>query len=364
MRKYFCIFVFVCLMLTACSQSSPTWQEQYDLGVRYLEEGSYEEAIIAFTAAIEIDPKQAPAYVGRGDAYISSGETEENLTAAQTDYEMAIELDETCVDAWLGLADVYIRQEDYKKAVEVLERARKIINNQEYLDRIEELMEIYRQKQYFTNNMLEPSELCIGNTPFWEISISDASNYYLNDDGTKEEIEYINGVYRYDAFSYLPDWWQSTTGSYTAGWSSVMMQQNDSDGLDWVKYSFSEWDYGNSYWADIPLYIRALYSKMQREDFLRDIGLSNAGVEEFLAYDSYVYLERSIDGNWIGRGMSHEPSDSFFWSVQGYDSIDTSEITIIWKTADDHDYILEAHFIYNELSMVSLSGPGSYIDNS
>lgn len=63
--------------VTACSgpagtqsePQKPTWQEQYDLGVRYLSEGNYEEAIIAFTAAIEIDPKQAPAYVGRGDAY-------------------------------------------------------------------------------------------------------------------------------------------------------------------------------------------------------------------------------------------------------------------------------------------------------
>lgn len=49
-----------------------TWQEQYDLGVQYLSEGNYTETIIAFTAAIEIDPKQAPAYVGRGDARIGA----------------------------------------------------------------------------------------------------------------------------------------------------------------------------------------------------------------------------------------------------------------------------------------------------
>ena len=49
-----------------------TWQEQYDLGIRYLSEGNYEEAIIAFAVAIEIDSKRAPAYVGRGDAYILS----------------------------------------------------------------------------------------------------------------------------------------------------------------------------------------------------------------------------------------------------------------------------------------------------
>lgn len=120
------------LSLCACGQNvggqinsvgQMTWQEQYDLGIRYLSEGNYKEAIIAFTAAIEIDPKQAPAYVGRGDAYVLSGETEENLTAAQADYETAIELDEGSAAAWLGLADVYIRHRDYDKALQILQEA-------------------------------------------------------------------------------------------------------------------------------------------------------------------------------------------------------------------------------------------------
>ena len=52
----------------------PTWQEQYDLGVKYLSEGNYQEAIIAFTAAIEIDPKRPDAYTGLADAYIAQGD--------------------------------------------------------------------------------------------------------------------------------------------------------------------------------------------------------------------------------------------------------------------------------------------------
>ena len=68
-------FLLVLLLLVSVSAygpKAPTWQEQYDLGVRYLEDGDYEEAIIAFTAAIEIDPKRAEAYVGRGNAYVLS----------------------------------------------------------------------------------------------------------------------------------------------------------------------------------------------------------------------------------------------------------------------------------------------------
>lgn len=100
-----------------------TWQEQYGLGIRYLSEGSYEEAIVAFTAAIELDSKQAPAYVGRGNAYILSSETEENLAAAHANYEMAIKLDETYEEAYLGLAKLYTKSEDIEKALKILNQA-------------------------------------------------------------------------------------------------------------------------------------------------------------------------------------------------------------------------------------------------
>lgn len=122
MRKIHKTFLCLALIigLCACGQKAPTWQEQYDLGVRYLSEGNYEEAIIAFTAAVEIDPKRASAYVGRGNAYVLSDEAEDNLSAAKSDYEKAIELDEMMAEAYIGLADVYIRQGDYDKALEIL----------------------------------------------------------------------------------------------------------------------------------------------------------------------------------------------------------------------------------------------------
>lgn len=85
----------ICLavVLSACGSkrpNPPTWQEQYDLGVRYLSEGNYEEAIIAFTAAIEIDPKRAEAYMGRGDAYQAQAELTEDAGDTQSLREMAL----------------------------------------------------------------------------------------------------------------------------------------------------------------------------------------------------------------------------------------------------------------------------------
>lgn len=80
------------MLLCACGSSAQqpnpsakalTWQEQYDLGVRYLSEGNYEEAIIAFTAAIEIDAKRAEAYIGLADSYIGTGDYEKAQKAIE-----------------------------------------------------------------------------------------------------------------------------------------------------------------------------------------------------------------------------------------------------------------------------------------
>ena len=99
-----CNLVFALILfigLVACGQGSgqtseagaaSTWQEQYDLGVRYLSEGNYEEAIIAFAAAIEIDPKQPDAYLKASEAYMEMEDTEKAISIleeglAETDSE-------------------------------------------------------------------------------------------------------------------------------------------------------------------------------------------------------------------------------------------------------------------------------------
>ena len=135
MKKICGLLLAICLVLAACGQGGK-WQEQYDLGARYLSEGSYEEAIIAFTAAIEIDPKATDAYVGRGDAYmalaadleqevlpeetdglsamiaaLSAGLPEEAVGAyesALADYLAALEQDPAGVRTYISLANLYV----------------------------------------------------------------------------------------------------------------------------------------------------------------------------------------------------------------------------------------------------------------
>lgn len=155
--KMWIIAVLVAMLVSACGgrnatggadPSGPSWQEQYDLGVRYLSEGNYQEAILAFTAAIEIDPKRAPAYVGRGDAYVRSGETEKNLAVARTDYERAIELDETLLDAYLKLAEVYQKQGDEEAAKQILQQGFAATNSEELQNRILELSKLKPKDGY------------------------------------------------------------------------------------------------------------------------------------------------------------------------------------------------------------------------
>lgn len=81
--------VFLLMGLCACEQSTQTqWQEQYDLGVRYLSDGNYEEAIIAFTAAIEIDPKRVETYESLANAYIAIGDEDAALAILEEGCEI------------------------------------------------------------------------------------------------------------------------------------------------------------------------------------------------------------------------------------------------------------------------------------
>ena len=106
MRRFLTVLLALTLSLTlvACGGKG-SWQEQYDLGVRYLSEGNYEEAVIAFTAAIEIDPKRAEAYLGLADAYIGTGDLDaarralEDGLAATNDADIQARLDNLSAEA-------------------------------------------------------------------------------------------------------------------------------------------------------------------------------------------------------------------------------------------------------------------------
>lgn len=166
MFKRILAVLLLIIALTACGQKVATWQEQYDLGIRYLSEGNYEEAIIAFTAAIEIDPKQAPAYVGRGDAYVGiaqfeenpesedlSAMAEENYKKALEDYLTAVDLDKLSVESYQKAAEIYKMLGDLDAATALLEHGLEVTGSEE----LQAFLDTFRSPMDYIIQWVDPA---------------------------------------------------------------------------------------------------------------------------------------------------------------------------------------------------------------
>ncbi len=64
-----------------------TIEEQLELGNKYLNELDYEQAIVAYEVAIEIDPMSVDAYIGLADAYIGQGDIGKAILTLEQGYE-------------------------------------------------------------------------------------------------------------------------------------------------------------------------------------------------------------------------------------------------------------------------------------
>ena len=64
------VLIAVCASIGFSGMLSP-YERQIRLAYKYLEQGNYEEAIIAFNNAIEIDVKRDKAYIGKADVYVA-----------------------------------------------------------------------------------------------------------------------------------------------------------------------------------------------------------------------------------------------------------------------------------------------------
>ncbi len=120
--NYLIYIVLLVLCLSGCSCAKRTeerWNEQYDVGMQYLLEGDYQEAILAFTATIEIDPMRPESYLERAAVYLELGD-DASIEAAVADYQKAVELEPTNGQTYVLLAQTYLRQGNYEQAVNTL----------------------------------------------------------------------------------------------------------------------------------------------------------------------------------------------------------------------------------------------------
>ncbi len=85
------IAVVAAIMLIPKVASADKLTKQLNLGEKYLSELNYEQAVIAYTEAIAIDPKNPDAYIGLAEAYLAQGEYDDALDILEQAME---ELDE------------------------------------------------------------------------------------------------------------------------------------------------------------------------------------------------------------------------------------------------------------------------------
>lgn len=111
-------------------------QVKLDLGNKYASELDYENAIIAYEEALEIDPYCLDAYLGLSGAYQALGQEDKAIAIM----EQAKELLPENVDIYVSLAQLYTAQGQNNLAVSILEEGIKATGS----DRLKDLLGEYR----------------------------------------------------------------------------------------------------------------------------------------------------------------------------------------------------------------------------
>lgn len=205
-KRILAIVILVMSLLGCAKTLEEQIAEQLELGQKYLLEKDYEEAVVAFTKVIELEEKEIQAYTGLATAYIqkddrkqaetvldqgfavvdtlSEAERTENVNQyieemydmALSNYEELLELagenvseaisycekilamDEDRVEMYEELAKLYLRQGEYDKAIEVLDRGSKATKDsglEEYKNQLELEKEIEERYDEAIQNMVQ-----------------------------------------------------------------------------------------------------------------------------------------------------------------------------------------------------------------
>jgi len=119
----------------------------FNSGLMAIMREDYDQAMVNFTKAIDLNPKYDDAYVNRGTIYLNK----ENYDRAIEDYTTAIALNPNEADVYHGRGNAYFKKDDYDKAIGDYEKAVNIDHdNDEY--RISLALAYYfRGDEYFEN---------------------------------------------------------------------------------------------------------------------------------------------------------------------------------------------------------------------
>ncbi len=154
-RKTAALLLALVMLLTvsSCSKSS-SWEKQYDRGIKCLSEEKYDEAVDAFTAAIDLDDSRAQAYAGRGEASLATalaaaGDITEYdrmpqdaisaFEGAQADFRKAIELEPGEPDYYRTAADINVAMGRSERALSILAQGYDATGSAELKDQLDQM---------------------------------------------------------------------------------------------------------------------------------------------------------------------------------------------------------------------------------
>lgn len=96
---------------------SYTARKNIDLGNKYVLEGKYEEAIIAYQKVIKVDPKNIPARMGLGKAYVA----QKKYSEGERIFREVIAIDSNAPEPFIEIANIYVSQGELETALDILE---------------------------------------------------------------------------------------------------------------------------------------------------------------------------------------------------------------------------------------------------
>ena len=122
-KKSIVIIAVVAMLVIACvgglagvnAHKSKVQAKSLEMAEKYMSEGEYEQAVEAYTAAIDIDAKSAPAFEGRADAYVKLNKPKQ----AAEDYIEVIKLDPKNKDAYKKGLEAAVSSGDEKLTDEI-----------------------------------------------------------------------------------------------------------------------------------------------------------------------------------------------------------------------------------------------------
>ncbi len=139
------------MLLTACASKAAKAREKFELGQKYLTEMNYTEAVASFTEAIQLNPDDIEAYLGRAEAYIGLKQYDDAKADYGTAIEKAADQPYLQAEAYIGRAEINEQTDENEDALSDYEAASTALDKvdvEKITDVTEQMLEALKIKVY------------------------------------------------------------------------------------------------------------------------------------------------------------------------------------------------------------------------